>query len=337
MIDSRTLEPSMEPLPRICLPYEDLNQGGMFTFMRNFRRWLEGRGLVVIDDPAAPADLILANSWALSYRDLLAAKSRHPALKVLHRIDGSARDYGRDPVADTHQSLVNALADVTVYQSEYGRRMTHLVQPIIALDGPVIHNPVDGSRFSPEGEKVDLPGAVRVAHVTFSTNPRKGAASLYAVAVANPAIDFFLIGKYVDPPAAPNVHVVGHLTWEHLPAYLRSCHYLVIFSENETCPNVVLEAMASGLPVLYKNSGGIHELVGPTGAAVTTEDFGRVFGTVAAKHGELSRAARERAVHLFDPDLIFQRYLEVAAGATRRAVPGILRRLVHRIQWRLAR
>lgn len=324
-------------MPRFLIPYEDLQQGGMFSFMRNFRRYLEGRDVEVVDRLDREADVLLANSWASTYRDILAAKKRHPRMRVLHRIDGSAADYGRDPLADRHQELLNHLADVTIYQSEYGRRMTHVERSIIHQDGPVVHNPVDVERFRPDGETVPLAGRHRIAHVTFSTNSRKGAADLYRVALAHPDLDFHLVGKYENPPLAPNIHLAGHLTWDHLPAVLRSCHYMVIFSEKETCPNVVLEAMASGLPVLYKDSGGIAELVEKTGAAVTTETFAAVFREIAPRRDELARAARERAVARFNPDLIFSRYLEAGFQATRRALPGLFRQLLHRIRWRLAR
>lgn len=321
---------------RIALPYQDLQQGGMFSFLRNFRRFLDGRRIEVVPDLEAPSDVLLLNSWVLSYSEVLRAKARHPALRVLHRIDGSARNYGRDPVGDTYQHLLNHLADVTVFQSRYGRRITHLENPIIPLDGPIVYNPVDPELFSPEGERLPLEGKVRIAHVTFSTNPRKGTASICRVASLNPDLDFFLIGRYEALPALKNLHMLGHLTWDRLPAALRSCHYFAIFSENETCPNVVLEAMASGLPILYLDSGGVSELVGPSGAAVTPDDFRRVFDEAHPRHEELARSARERAVDEFGPDRIFSQYLDAFKTSRRRPLPGFLDRLVHRAHWRWA-
>ena len=36
-------------------------------------------------------------------------------------------------------------------------------------------------------------------------------------------------------------------------------------SENDNCPNVVLEAMSSGLPIIYHNSGGTPEIASDYG------------------------------------------------------------------------
>ena len=76
-----------------------------------------------------------------------------------------------------------------------------------------------------------------------------------------------LVGPYDGGPAPSNALVEGYTDWTRLPAVLRSCTALLTMSENETCPNVVLEALASGLPVLYKASGGTAELVGDCGVA----------------------------------------------------------------------
>src|SRR5713226_6483727 len=146
---------------RLCLPIADTRLGGMHSFYRNFRKYLTESGIPFTDRPGDDCDALMANSWVVAYRTVATAKSAHPALKVLHRIDGSAVDYGRDPASDIRQAMVNLLADVTVFQSRYGREATRSRQ-IIRQDGPVIHNPVDVDRFRPDGERITLPGAVRI-------------------------------------------------------------------------------------------------------------------------------------------------------------------------------
>ena len=46
------------------------------------------------------------------------------------------------------------------------------------------------------------------------------------------------------------------------PAIFRRAHVLLHTKVNDPCPSVVIEAMASGLPVVYARSGGVPELVG---------------------------------------------------------------------------
>jgi len=82
----------------------------------------------------------------------------------------------------------------------------------------------------------------------------------------------------------------------------------VTFSEREACPNHVLEAMACGLPVLYKDSGATKELVGDwAGLAVTEDNFGEQVASIVA---EMGRFALSRAERQFSPEDIFTRYLD---------------------------
>lgn len=71
-------------------------------------------------------------------------------------------------------------------------------------------------------------------------------------------------GPYISQlkKAAPeNVIFTGYLKGEALSDLYASCDVFVFPSSTETFGNVVLEAMASGLPVLAVNSGGVKESV----------------------------------------------------------------------------
>src|SRR5204863_8851183 len=105
---------------------------------------------------------------------ILRAMRRNPRLRIVQRVDGAAQDYGRGPAADTVQLAVSRLSDLTVFQSEYARKATLERFRVIAHDGPVIYNPVDLMRFTPEGERLPLAVTPRVASVSWSTNPKKG-------------------------------------------------------------------------------------------------------------------------------------------------------------------
>lgn len=303
---------------RICIPIPFRAEGGGFYFLESFRKFLLGEGWQVVDTINDHYDVLFTNHWMVSRRDILRAISRNPMLCVVQRIDGAAQDYGRSADADRRQRAVNYLADVTIFQSDYCHYSTRTKFPVIVNDGPVITNPVDIDTFRPDGRRVELPGSIRVACATWSTNPMKGAAEIYAVAAGNPSVDFHLCGRYLDSPTLRNIHQHGVLGRQDLANVLRSCHVLLTFSRNEACPNHVLEALASGLPVLYHDSGAAAEVVRDCGRPVTTGNFAEQLAAIMSNHAALGNAARNCAVDDHHPDRIFKRYLDAIEVAVRR-------------------
>jgi glycosyltransferase involved in cell wall biosynthesis len=221
-----------------------------------------------------------------------------------------AQDYGRKDDADFRQSAVNQLADLTIFQSEYSRFASREKYKVIAQDGPVIHNPVDISLFTPDAPRQKLTGSRKIACVSWSTNPQKGSTQIYSVAAQNSEFDFFLCGNFPNPPALANIHLQGVLGRTELARLLRSCDLLLTFSKNEACPNHVLEALASGLPVLYDDSGAMQEIIGESGLSVTPENFSTQAKQVYSQLAVFSERARNRATSLFEPNKIFTKYLD---------------------------
>jgi glycosyltransferase involved in cell wall biosynthesis len=297
----------------------------MYTFIGTFTSWLDRHGIPYTADPDAEYDIFFANSWAVDYGVVRRAKRTHPSIIVAHRVDGSAVDYGGNPDADRDQARVNLLADVTVFQSEYSRHSTRQKFPVVAQDGPVIYNPVDLERFRPTGPRLTLPeGSPRVACASWSVNRRKGTWQIAEIAAAHPEVLFVLCGRFDGGVDRDNIIRLGQLDRDGMASALRSCDVFLNLSENDPCPNVVIEALASGLPVLYKASGGVPELVGDCGVALEPDGFAPALDRLLASREPLSLAARRRAETRFAPDVIFPGYLAAFSGTTRRAEPTTL-------------
>lgn len=103
------------------------------------------------------------------------------------------------------------------------------------------------------------------------------------------------------------------------PEILRACDVFVLPSINEGISNTILEAMATGLPVVAGRVGGNPEVVvdGQTGALYDAAKSGALaaallpYVTDARRRRAHGQAGRERAVTCFGLDAMVRRYQEL--------------------------
>lgn len=222
-------------------------------------------------------------------------------------------------------------ADHVVYQSAFCKLSADRFYG--ARRGPweVIHNPVDTERFRPDGEPADRPPTLLLGGNQYQRYRLETALRTIAeVRRRLPEARLLIAGAiawHADPARAlaeterlirslgleGSVELTGAYTQAEAPALMRRADVLLHTKYNDPCPTVVLEAMASGLAIVYSASGGVPELVGEeAGIGVPAPlDFDRdhppapdeLAGAVIAaleRLPELRAAARARAVERFD-------------------------------------
>jgi glycosyltransferase involved in cell wall biosynthesis len=203
----------------------------------------------------------------------------------------------------------------------------------------VLHNPVDTNLFGPALRRPERPltlllggnqyqryrleraletlalvraeyGGARLivaGELMFAEDGRAQAAELARRLEVEAAVDF-----------------VGAYTQAEAPVLMRRADLLLHTKYNDPCPTVVLEALASGLPVAYSASGGVPELVGEeAGVGVSAPldwerdhppDPGELALAVlelAERLPERAEAARARAVERFDAARWIARHVEL--------------------------
>jgi glycosyltransferase involved in cell wall biosynthesis len=116
------------------------------------------------------------------------------------------------------------------------------------------------------------------------------------------------LGRDAGRPDA--VALAGAVAPEAVPTYLQASDALVLPSHSEGMPQVVLEAMSCGLPVVATRVGGVPEAVlhGETGLLVAAGDVPGLREALrrVTADGDFRRAAgrrgAERARQVFDPE-----------------------------------
>ncbi len=248
-------------------PYGGGNQF-LLALMNEFRRRDQDVGARHIGPRTR---YVLFNSFNFDMENLRARlQNRHlTGIRTLHRVDGPISAYrGQDIHVDKAILSINReLADVTVFQSNFSRNK-HQELGLEMHNGHVILNAADPQIFHSRG-RVPFPrdGARRIRLVasSWSPNRRKGA-DVYEWLDQN--LDFrrfelTFVGN--SPSKFRNILKLEPVPSKELGEILRQHDIYIAASVNDPCSNALIEALACGLPALYRRSGGHPEIVGEAG------------------------------------------------------------------------
>jgi N-acetyl-alpha-D-glucosaminyl L-malate synthase BshA len=128
-----------------------------------------------------------------------------------------------------------------------------------------------------------------------------------------------------------DVAFVGSVPYEQVPEIVRQGDVLLMASDAEGCPRVVLEAMAEGKPVIGTNVDGLNEAIndGHTGRLCPPADLDFYAATIldfannASIRQRLGSAGRAEFERLYNCAMAVSAYEEVYEQAVARANPSI--------------
>ena len=280
---------------------ETTQGGGGVSFARTLADALGAAGVPVSFDLEEPADVLLVFAHVGSER--LMRRAKRAGMRIVQRLDERIDpDESRVRLRKHgHLLALNRFVDLTIFQSQFVR--VNMGPWCVAPASRVILNGVDPRVFHPGGPRMSLEGDPAVLHVSWSIGASKRLDRLGdLLAVAPPGLRLHLVGRHADTHAAwltdPRVIAHGAKPRDDVATLMRSATFLFFPSQLEPCPNTPIEAMASGLPVLYDASGGTPEVLGDTGMAMSDSLAADIDRMVKSRDTLAARAiARAPAFH----------------------------------------
>jgi sugar transferase (PEP-CTERM/EpsH1 system associated) len=258
---------------------------------------------------------------------------------VVHTKHGRA--YPEQRVVAAFSRLAVAWTSRFTAVSEDAARVARDIERVPARILQVIHNGIDVERFSATGTRST--GAGRRAVTVGRLDPIKDQTTLLrAVRFVVDKMPEFQLDVVGDGPSrrelealratlglADHVHFHGYR--EDVAPYLAAADLFVLSSISEGAPLALLEAMASSLPAVATDVGGIREVIvpGETGylaPASSPEALGRAMLAVLADPGtleRLGRAARRRVEDRFNLRKVVAQYEHVYLQCLGRHAPSL--------------
>ena len=168
----------------------------------------------------------------------------------------------------------------------------------------VVANGIDTERFSPKGpesERIEAagPAVLFVGRLVEGKRPGDAVRAVARLRERRPGAELFLCGEGPlreelaeladELRVSEAIHFLGHLPYDEMPSIYRAGDALVLPSRAEGMPRTVIEAMASGIPVVASDLEQVAPVVERAGVAVPVGEVeGFAAGLGAVLDGEYS-------------------------------------------------
>ena len=236
-------------------------------------------------------------------------------------------------------------ADFIVFQSKFCQVSATKFLGASTASSQVIYNPVDTSLYQPVSKQPQRRGpvlllggnqyeqyrfetAIRALKQTLTYLPDTrllitgklwGENQLVSMEIAKRALHDLGIEEQVE--------FTGSYSQESAPRIFQRADILLHTKYNDPSPNLIAEALASGLPVVYTASGGVPELVGQdAGIGIHVEQswdkicfpdlnlMAQATLNIWENHANFADAARQQAVEQFSLDKFVSAHRELFAS-----------------------
>jgi len=306
--------------------------GGPGTFQTHFEKVATANGWQIVTGIGNlfKADVVFVVAGTKKIGLLILAKLFR--IPIIHRLDGINWHYqlsGKSLKVKIVERIRNGImrsirklfANTVVYQSQYVQSLWTRTYGTITKKEVIIYNGTDLDQFIPKdrtpcntGFKILCVEGVVQPDINFIRIFER----LHECFVEKGLIQSFdIIGKVSSEYKQKFVHIPsvqfrGSIPRDAMAASYRNADLFFCLELNPPCPNSVVEALASGLPVVSFKTGALPELVGEAGSLALypnelaqsrsmpeIEKLIEAFQEVFDNYDEKAEEARMRAEHLF--------------------------------------
>jgi len=271
------LDRSFSP-PEVSVSYFDYP--AIPVLSRPFNGWIATRRLLPHVRAFAP-DLIFG---CFVYPEGYAALKIAKALGVPVVVMSIGSDLNRvgDPLSARHTRFVLQNADeIMTVSDDLRRKATEM--GAIASRACTIHNGCDLGVFHPRDrhearKRLEIDPTIEAVLYVGRLDRKKGLSELVEAATllrsSRPALHIYMVGTGPDRSLIENavhtlnadeiVHLIPGCRFEEVAVWMAAADLVTLPSYMEGCPNVILEALACGRPVVATRVGGIPEILNET-------------------------------------------------------------------------
>lgn len=280
---------------KIFIPFKIRETGGTSVFAKKFKKGLEERGHEVFFDFRGDYDILFV---IVQCNPLYLFHAKINKRKIIQRLDGvyywSVAKWKYPLLNFTPRIIRQFFSDFTVYQSKYSKYCADKFLGERKDEKYIlIYNGVDTRLFSPVGEKIKNLRDNQKQKIFITVSKFRRFDQIMPIIKAleiyknkyNDNFKLLIIGDFsrevTDIPRKygefTHLRFPGIINNEDLPAYLRSSDVFLFTHLNPPCPNNVLEAMASALPVCGVADGAMNEITIPGKNSLLIESKGDAF------------------------------------------------------------
>lgn len=323
-------------IKKIHFPHRPGSIGGPSSFQKRFETKLRENGYIVLysDDKIENSSAIFIVGGTRKILWLL--KNKMNGTKIILRLDG-INDYGFNfkngflnfiksrLIHQITNFIRRKIANHVVYQSLYVKNVWDKYGNKL-INSSIIYNAVSLDEFFPVRKNNKLEN-LRVIAVEGTVQGDLALEALKAITVTK--IDVYgrvhaKIQKDILMHQNKNVYFHGPIPLKNIPKVFEGRKIYLCLEINPACPNSVIEALASGVPVIGYDSGSLSELVGNAGVimpykggnsskmqAPNCESLNAAILTISKDYEYYSNLARNRANKFFSLHDQFLRYKDI--------------------------